>query len=101
MIGDYLAQTVWWKAATPADAYGQAGHAAAVQTTGRWLEKRRLIRNAEGEQKVSEITVVLDGASTVSPGDQLSSDGTTYLDVMQTSTSRGLEGEIVLRRAYL
>ena len=50
MIGDYLAQTVWWKAATPADAYGQAGHAAAVQTTGRWLEKRRLIRNAEGEQ---------------------------------------------------
>jgi len=101
MIGDYLAQDIWRKARTGVDGYGQPTFGAAVQTKGRWLEKRRLVRNAEGEQVISEVTVSLGLAEAVSVGDQLSADGATYLDVIALSVSRGLGGEAALKRAYL
>jgi len=101
MIGDYLVQEVWRKARTGVDGYGQPAFGAAVQTKGRWLEKRRLVRNPQGDQVISEVTVTLRPEAPLAVGDQLSGDGTTYLTVIAVSVSRGLGGEAVLRRAYL
>ena len=101
MVGDYLAQGIWRKARTGMDDYGQPTFGAATQTKGRWLEKRRLLRNAEGEQVISEVTVTLGSDEPLAVGDQLSADGATYLDVIAVSVSRGLGGESALKRAYL
>ena len=101
MIADYLAQDVWRRAKTGVDAYGQPVFGSAVQTKGRWLEKRRLVRDAQGEQVISEVTVTLGPDDPVAVGDQLSADGVTYLDVIAVSVSRGLGGEPTLKRAYL
>ena len=101
MVGDYLAQDIWRKARTGVDGYGQPTFGASVQTKGRWLEKRRLVRNAQGEQVISEVTVTLGPEEPLAVGDQLSADGTTYLTVIAVSVSRGLGGEAALKRAYL
>ena len=101
MIGGYLAQDVWRRARTGVDGYSQPTYAAATQTKGRWLEKRRLVRNAEGEQVLSEVTATLGPAEAVAVGDQLSADDSIYLTVIAVSVSRGLGGEAVAVRAYL
>jgi hypothetical protein len=101
MIDGYLAQDIWRKSRTGVDAYGQATFATAAQTMGRWLEKRRLVRNGLGEQVISEVTVSLGPDEPVAAGDQLSANDVAYLDVIAVSVSRGLEGEAVLKRAYL
>jgi len=101
MIGNYLAQSIWRKSRSGADGYGQPTFGSSARTKGRWLEKRRLVRNAEGEQVISEVTVVLAPDEEIAVGDQLSSDGATYLTVIAVSISRGLGGEATLKRAYL
>ncbi len=101
MLSDYLAQDVWRKPKTGEDGYGQPTFGAAVKTRGRWLEKRRLVRNAEGEQVISEVTVTLGPEEEIAVGDHLSSDGSTYLTVIAVSVSRGLGGEALCKRAYL
>ena len=101
MISDYLAQTIWRKPKTGVDGYGQPTFGSPAETKGRWLEKRRLVRNAEGEQVIAEVTVTLAPDEEVAVGDQLSSDGSTYLTVIAVSISRGLGGEAALKRAYL
>jgi hypothetical protein len=83
------------------DGYGQPTFGASVRTKGRWLEKRRLVRNAQGEQVISEVTVTLGPEEPLAVGDQLSADGVTYLTVIAVSVSRGLGGEAALKRAYL
>lgn len=101
MINDYLAQDIWHKPRMGVDGYGQPTFGAAVQTRGRWLEKRRLVRNGEGEQVISEVTVTVGPDEPLAVGDQLSTDGVTYLDVIAVSVSRSLGGEAALKRAYL
>ena len=101
MIESYLAQDVWRKALTGKDGYGQPTFGTPSQTKARWLEKRRLIRNAQGEQVISEVTVTLGPDEPLAVGDQLSADGSDYLTVIALSVSRGLGGETALKRAYL
>jgi hypothetical protein len=101
MIADYLAQDLWRRLRSGADAYGQASFLAPVATKGRWIEKRRLVRNAQGEQVVSEVSVTLAPDDPTGVGDQLSADGATYLTVIAVSVSRGIGGEAVLKRVYL
>ncbi len=101
MIDGYLAQTIWRKPKTGADENGQPTFGAAAQSKGRWLEKRRLVRDAEGEQVISEVTVTLPADAAAAAGDQLSADGIEYLTVIAVSISRDLGGEAVLKRAYL
>jgi len=55
VIGDYLAQEIWCCARTGVDGYGQPTFGDPAKLAGRWLEKRRLVRNAEGEQVISEV----------------------------------------------
>jgi len=101
VIDDYLAQEVWHQPRTGVDGYGQPTFAAATQIVGRWLEKRRLVRNAEGEQVISEISVTAGITPEIAVGDRLSADNMVYLEVIAISASRGLNGQIILRRAYL
>lgn len=101
MIGDYLAQTIWRKPRTGVDGYGQPTFGSPVQTKGRWLEKRRLVRNPEGEQVVSEVSATVGPGDEIAVGDQLSADGSTYLTVIAVSVPRGLGGGAVAKRAYL
>lgn len=101
MIATYTAQTIWRKPKTGVDANGQPVFGAAVQMTARWLEKRRLVRNAQGEQVISEVTVSLAGDAAVVAGDRLSADGTVYHDVIAFSVSRGLSGAPELKRAFI
>ena len=101
VIGSYLAQSIWRKSRSGVDGYGQPTFGAAVQTKGRWLEKRRLVRNANGEQMISEVSVTLAPDEAVAVGDQLSLDGSTYLTVIAVSADRDLAGGLVLKRAYL
>ena len=101
MIGSYLAQSIWLKSRSGVDGYGQPTFGAAVQTKGRWLEKRRLVRNANGEQMISEVSVTLGPDEPVGVGDQLSLDGSTYQTVIAVSADRDLAGGLVLKKAYL
>jgi hypothetical protein len=101
MISGYLAQEIWCCARTGVDGYGQPTFGSPAKLAGRWLEKRRLVRNAEGEQVISEVTVTLDPEAVLAVGDRLSADGSTYLTVIALSVSRGLGGEATLKRAYL
>jgi len=101
MISNYLAQEIWCKARTGVDGYSQPAFGTPAKISARWLEKRRLVRNAQGEQVISEVTVTLNPDAVLAVGDQLSSDGTNYLTIIALSTSRGLGGEVTLKRAYL
>jgi len=101
MIGSYLAQAIWRKARIGVDGYGQPTFGVLAQTKGRWLEKRRLVRNAQGEQVISEVSVTLAPDEAITVGDQLSTDGVTYLIVIAVSADRDLAGGLILKRAYL
>ena len=101
MIGDYLAQTIWRRPKTGGDGYGQPIFGSPVETKGRWLEKRRLVRNAEGEQVISQVSATLGPDEPIGVGDQLSADGVSYLTVIAVSADRDLGGGVVLKRAYL
>jgi len=101
MISSYLAQTIWRKSRSGVDGYGQPTFGALAQTKGRWLEKRRLVRNAQGEQVISQVSVTLGPDEPVGVGDQLSADGTSYLTVIAVSADRDLAGGLVLKKAYL
>ena len=101
VISAYLNQTIWRKARTGVDGYGQPTFGAPAQTKGRWLEKRRLVRNASGEQVISEVSVTLAPDEPIAVGDQLSADGSAYLTVIAVSADRDLAGGLVLKRAYL
>lgn len=101
MIASYLAQRIWRKLRSGVDEYGQPKYLMPVETRGRWLEKRRLVRGAQGEQVTSEVTVTLGSSELIVVGDQLSADGLTYLTVIAVSAARGLGGEAEARRAYL
>jgi len=101
VISAYLNQSIWRMPRIGVDGYGQPSFGSPVETKGRWLEKRRLVRNAEGEQVISEVSVTLSPDEAVAVGDQLSLDGVAYLTVIAVSADRDLAGGVVLKRAYL
>jgi len=101
MIQGYLAQGVWRKSHSGVDGYGQSTYRTPVATKCRWLEKRRLVRNAQGEQVISEVSVTLSPDEAIAVGDQLSMDNSMYLTVIAVSADRDLAGGLVLKRAYL
>lgn len=101
MIESYLAQDIWRQPKTGVDENGQLTFGAPVQSRGRWLEKNRLVRNAQGEQVTSDVSVTLGPDEPVAVGDRLSLDEVTYVDVIAVSVSRGLVGEAIQKRAYL
>lgn len=73
MITPYLNQTAIWKRVTGRDVFGQPLIASTTSIPVRWEGKRRLVRNTEGEQVVSEARVYT--THPVQPGDILSFGG--------------------------
>lgn len=69
MIGDYLNQTAFWRHVTGRDDFNDPAYAADQPITVRWEARRRLVRNAQGDQVVSEARVFTEAS--VEPGDVL------------------------------
>jgi len=78
MIGTYLTQTVTIQRRTGSDVDGQATYASAVSALARVQQRKRLIRNESGEQVVSDMQVFLAPSTSVSEGDRITYNGSTY-----------------------
>ena len=89
MISGYLNQTATWHYVTGQNEYGEPiTGSKAVKV--RWEGKRRLVRNNEGREVVSEARVFCTEA--VKPGDKLEYAGREW-PVIAVSTVPGLDGE--------
>ena len=89
MIKDYLNQTATWHCVTGQNEYGEP---VTKQKTikVRWEGKRRLVRDNEGREVVSEARVFCTEA--VKPGDELEYAGRSW-PVIAVSTVPGLDGK--------
>ena len=89
MIDGYLNQRAVWKRKTGQNEYGEP---VTKQKTikVRWEGKRRLVRDNEGREVVSEARVFCTEA--VKPGDELEYDGRSW-PVIAVSTVPGLDGK--------
>jgi hypothetical protein len=90
MIKGYLNQTAIWHYTT-----GQMNEYGEPETSSktikvRWEGKRRLVRDNEGREVVSEARVFCSEA--VKPGDELEFDGRRW-PVLAVSTVPGLDGK--------
>lgn len=90
MIEVYLNQTATWKQVTGRDAYGQP-ITQNKQIKVRWDGYRKLVRDKQGQQVVSEGTVIC--MEPIQPGDILN-DGNRDWPVITVSTFPDLNGNI-------
>lgn len=87
MIGVYLNQTVTWKRVVGLNEYGEP-QTEEQEIRVRWEGKRRLVRNAQGQEVVSEARVFCEEA--VQPGDILERGGRDW-PVIAVSEIPGLD----------
>lgn len=93
MVAGYLNQTAKHKSMTSSDGYPpQPG--AGTEIACRWAAKRRLVRNAQGVEVVSEARVFCEAA--VQPGDVLEY-GDRDWPVIAVSEAVGLDGKTMFR----
>ncbi len=88
MIRCYLNQTAIWKYVIGQNMYGEP-ETEEKEIKVRWEGKRRLVRDNEGREVVSEARVFCTEA--VKPGDELEFDGRSW-PVIAVSTVPGLDG---------
>jgi hypothetical protein len=88
MITGYLNQTATWKRVIGQNMYGEP-ETEEKEIKVRWEGKRRLVRDNEGREVVSEARVFCTEA--VKPGDELEFDGRSW-PVIAVSTVPGLDG---------
>lgn len=88
MITVYLRQTAIWHRPTGTDAYGKPTWESA-DIPVRWEGKRRLVRDAQGREVVSEARVFCVAA--VQTGDELEYAGRRW-PVINVATMPGLDG---------
>ena len=88
MIKDYLNQTATWHCATGQNEYGEPVTSSKTIKV-RWEGKRRLVRDSQGREVVSEARVFCTEA--VKPGDILEHGGRRW-PVIAVSTVPGLDG---------
>jgi len=89
MIKDYLNQTAIWHYVTGQNEYGEPSTSSKTIKV-RWEGKRRLVRDNEGREVVSEARVFCTEA--VKPGDELEFDGRSW-PVIAVSTVPDLGGK--------
>lgn len=89
MIEGYLNQRAVWKRKTGQNEYGEPS-TSSKSIKVRWEGKRRLVRDNEGREVVSEARVFCTEA--VKPGDELEFDGRRW-SVIAVSTVPGLDGK--------
>ena len=88
MIRDYLNQTATWKRVVGQNMYGEP-ETERKEIRVRWEGKRRLVRDNEGREVVSEARVFC--VEPVKPGDILEHGGREW-PVIAVSTVPGLDG---------
>ncbi len=88
MIRDYLNQTAVWKYVVGQNMYGEP-ETEEKEIKVRWEGKRRLVRNNEGREVVSEARVFC--VEPVKPGDILEHGGREW-PIIAVSTVPGLDG---------
>ena len=89
MIKGYLNQTAKWHYVTGINEYGEPS-TSSKSIKVRWEGKRRLVRNNEGREVVSEARVFC--VEPVKPGDLLEYAGREW-PVIPVSTVPGLDGK--------
>ena len=89
MIEGYLNQRAVWKRKTGSNEYGEPVTRQKTINV-RWEGKRRLVRDNQGREVVSEARVFCTEA--VKPGDELEFDGRSW-PVIAVSTVPGLDGK--------
>ena len=89
MIKDYLNQTAIWHYVTGQNEYGEPEFGSRAIKV-RWEGKRRLVRDNEGREVVSEARVFC--VEPVKPGDVLEHGGREWL-VIAVSMVPGLDGK--------
>jgi hypothetical protein len=98
MIEDYLNQTVMWSEKTGKNQYNEPEYAAPIAIDGRFEYKRKLVRNAEGEQVVSEAQLFT--TEKVKSGDKLNHDSTDFI-IITAGGQPGLSGDIEFYEAAI
>ena len=93
MIQGYLNQTATWHYTTGLNEYGEPS-TSSKSIKVRWEGKRRLVRDNEGREVVSEARVFCTEA--VKPGDELELDGRRW-PVIAVSTVPDLSGKEAYR----
>ena len=88
MIEGYLNQRAVWKRVVGQNMYGEPSTSSKTISV-RWEGKRRLVRDNEGREVVSEARVFCTDA--VQPGDELEYGGRSW-PVIAVSTVPGLDG---------
>lgn len=94
MIEDYLKQTATWKKIVSVGGYPPTPQEPGTSIKARWEEKRRLVRNAKGQEVVSEARAFCLEA--VQPGDVLNYNGRDWI-VIAVSEAVDLGGTIRYR----
>jgi len=89
MIRNYLNQTATWKRVIGQNMYGEP-ETEEKEIKVRWEGKRRLVRDKDGREVVSEARVFC--TDPVKPGDELELDGREW-PVIAVSTVPGLDGK--------
>jgi len=88
MIADYLNQTATWKRVVGQNMYGEP-ETEEKEIKVRWEGKRRLVRDNQGREVVSEARIFC--VAPVKPGDILEHGGGEW-PVIAVSTVPGLDG---------
>lgn len=94
MITDYLNQTASWQAKTANNSYGEPTYSTATTIKCRWEDKRKLIRNAQGVEIVSNATAYC--VENVGENDLLAGRV-----VLMVADQPWLDGSISHREVYL
>lgn len=99
MITRFLQQAAIWKPAIGRDAYGTPQYGADTLIACRWEWKRRLVRNAAGQEVVSEGRVFL--TAPVKVGDGLIDPEGRAWTVLTSSPQAGLAGRELYREVTI
>ena len=96
MIRGYLNQNARWKKLISKDGYPPQPEEPGTEIKVRWEAKRRLVRNAQGVEVVSEARVFC--VEDIKPGDVLEYGGRDW-PVIAVSETPGLDGKTMFREA--
>lgn len=98
MIGRYLTQSAVWKRVTGRDPYGNPITATTIISV-RWEGRRTLVRNAQGEQVISDTQLFT--VEPVQPGDIIQDADGREWPVITVTTHRAFSGAELYRQVML
>lgn len=96
MISDYLNQAVVWKRVTGQNEFGEPTTTAQAIRV-RWEGKRKLVRDRQGKEIVSEARFFCLPLDAVLPGDLIEHSGKDW-PIITVSEIVDLEGTIIYRK---